>query len=122
MRLIVFRTKDAKFQLRLMGVSLLVVHHVLNRECLNQSREHSSLDAAGLAGLVSCVMEGAALHELCCPVVSSGQPVDGPQFGASPLPWDIPVSLPQRFTDRVEKVRVPHSSIVKVRLVFFYRA
>lgn len=42
--------------------------------------------------------------------------MDGPQFGASPLPWDIPVSMPQRFTDRVEKVRVPHSSIVKVLL------
>ncbi|KAM3620735.1 uncharacterized protein V6R79_001306 [Siganus canaliculatus] len=44
----------------------------------------------------------------------SGQPVDGAQFGVSPLPWDIPMMLPQRFTDHTEKVRVPHSSIVKV--------
>ncbi|KAJ0068281.1 hypothetical protein NL108_004636, partial [Boleophthalmus pectinirostris] len=43
----------------------------------------------------------------------SGQPVDGPQYGVSPPPWDIPVALPQRFTDLVAKVRVPHSSFVK---------
>ncbi|XP_076003180.1 protein SSUH2 homolog isoform X2 [Genypterus blacodes] len=42
-----------------------------------------------------------------------GQPVDGPQYGMSPPPWDIPVNLPQRFTDMVEKIRVPHSSFVK---------
>ncbi|KAF7653065.1 hypothetical protein LDENG_00087830 [Lucifuga dentata] len=43
-----------------------------------------------------------------------GQAVDGPQYGMSPPPWDVPVSLPQRFTDVVEKVRVPHSSFVKL--------
>ncbi|KAE8298912.1 Protein SSUH2-like protein ssu-2-like protein [Larimichthys crocea] len=43
-----------------------------------------------------------------------GQMVDGPQYGASPPPWDVPVSLPQRYTDRVDKVVVPHSSFVKV--------
>ncbi|XP_059186096.1 protein SSUH2 homolog isoform X1 [Centropristis striata] len=43
----------------------------------------------------------------------NGQPVDGPQFGMSPPPWDIPMSLPQRYTDSVQKVRVPHSSFVK---------
>lgn len=48
----------------------------------------------------------------------TGQPVDGPQFGVSPLPWDIPVPLPQRFSEKVEKVRVPHSSIVKVGAFF----
>lgn len=46
----------------------------------------------------------------------TGQTVDGPQYGMSPAPWDIPVSLPQRYTDKVEKIRVPHSSFVKVRL------
>lgn len=49
--------------------------------------------------------------------------MDGPQYGMSPAPWDIPVSLPQRYTDKVEKIRVPHSSFVKVllcaSLVFF---
>ncbi|XP_038553624.1 protein SSUH2 homolog isoform X2 [Micropterus salmoides] len=39
--------------------------------------------------------------------------VDGPQYGMSPPPWDIPVSVPLRYTDVVEKVRVPHSSLVK---------
>ncbi|KAM7006339.1 protein SSUH2 homolog isoform 2-T2 [Tautogolabrus adspersus] len=44
----------------------------------------------------------------------NGQPVDGPQYGVSPAPWDIPVVLPERFTDRVEQFRVPHSSFIKV--------
>uniref|UniRef100_A0A3P9NY67 Ssu-2 homolog, tandem duplicate 1 n=1 Tax=Poecilia reticulata TaxID=8081 RepID=A0A3P9NY67_POERE len=45
----------------------------------------------------------------------NGQAVDGPQYGASPPPWDIPVSPPQMYSNRVEKIRVPHSSFVKVR-------
>ncbi|XP_075951959.1 protein SSUH2 homolog isoform X3 [Anarhichas minor] len=44
----------------------------------------------------------------------NGQAVDGPQYGMSPPPWDIPMVLPQRYSDRVEKVLVPHSSIVKL--------
>lgn len=44
----------------------------------------------------------------------NGQPVDGAEFGLSPPPWDIPVASPQMFTDRVETLRVPHSSLVKV--------
>ncbi|KAM7401537.1 hypothetical protein PAMP_016844 [Pampus punctatissimus] len=46
-----------------------------------------------------------------------GQMVDGPQYGMSPPPWDIPVSLPARYTDMVVKARVPHSSFVKKRCV-----
>lgn len=49
------------------------------------------------------------------PFPETGQTVDGPQYGTSPPPWDIPVSMPQRYTDMVEKVRVPHSSFVKVQ-------
>ncbi|XP_068170778.1 protein SSUH2 homolog isoform X2 [Antennarius striatus] len=45
----------------------------------------------------------------------NGQLVDGAEFGLSPLPWDVPVAPPQRFSDGVEKVRVPHSCIVKKR-------
>ncbi|XP_040889873.1 protein SSUH2 homolog isoform X1 [Toxotes jaculatrix] len=44
----------------------------------------------------------------------NGQMVDGPQYGMCPPPWDIPVTSPQRYTDMVEKVRVPHSSFVKL--------
>ncbi|KAM4741011.1 protein SSUH2 homolog [Anableps anableps] len=44
----------------------------------------------------------------------NGQTVDGPQYGMSPPPWDIPVSLPQMYSNKVEKIRVPHSSFVKV--------
>ncbi|TRZ03606.1 hypothetical protein DNTS_018990, partial [Danionella cerebrum] len=43
----------------------------------------------------------------------TGQSVDGPQNGASPLPWHINVSYPPKFTDGIQKVRVPHSSFVK---------
>ncbi|KAM7421841.1 hypothetical protein PAMA_010073 [Pampus argenteus] len=43
-----------------------------------------------------------------------GQMVDGPQYGMSPPPWDIPLSLPARYTDVVVKARVPHSSFVKL--------
>ncbi|XP_022597793.1 protein SSUH2 homolog [Seriola dumerili] len=43
----------------------------------------------------------------------NGQVVDGPQYGMSPPPWDVPVTLPQRYTDVVEKIRVPHTSFVK---------
>lgn len=50
----------------------------------------------------------------------TGQVVDGPQYGVSPQPWDIPVQLPTRFKDSVETVRVPHSSIVKVQLLVSY--
>uniref|UniRef100_A0A3B4XE39 Ssu-2 homolog n=1 Tax=Seriola lalandi dorsalis TaxID=1841481 RepID=A0A3B4XE39_SERLL len=43
----------------------------------------------------------------------NGQVVDGPQYGMSPPPWDVPVTLPQRYTDVVENIRVPHTSFVK---------
>lgn len=41
--------------------------------------------------------------------------MDSAEFGLSPPPWDIPVASPQMFTDRVETLRVPHSSLVKVQ-------
>lgn len=44
--------------------------------------------------------------------------MDGPQYGTSPAPWDIPVSAPQRYADVVERARVPHSSFVKVQAGF----
>uniref|UniRef100_A0A3P8UA52 Ssu-2 homolog n=1 Tax=Amphiprion percula TaxID=161767 RepID=A0A3P8UA52_AMPPE len=44
----------------------------------------------------------------------NGQLVDGPQYGVSPPPWDVQVMFPQRYADQVEKVRVPHSSFVKL--------
>ncbi|XP_029006608.1 protein SSUH2 homolog [Betta splendens] len=44
----------------------------------------------------------------------NGQTVDGPQSGTSPPPWDVPVPVPQRYSDVVEQVRVPHSSFVKM--------
>ncbi|XP_067093902.1 protein SSUH2 homolog [Osmerus mordax] len=48
-----------------------------------------------------------------CQPFTGGQDVDGPQYGMSPPPWDIPVIMPQRYTDEVQKICVPHSSVVK---------
>ncbi|KAI1900008.1 hypothetical protein AGOR_G00067790 [Albula goreensis] len=44
----------------------------------------------------------------------TGQFVDGPQYGMSPPPWDVPVEVPPLFTDVSMNVHVPHSSFVKV--------
>ncbi|XP_048879177.1 uncharacterized protein LOC125747748 [Brienomyrus brachyistius] len=44
----------------------------------------------------------------------TGQFVDGPQYGTCPPPWDVMAEIPPRFTDHTQKVRVPHSSFVKV--------
>lgn len=72
-------------------------------------------DQPALPSLKRC-RYGKKLIILSC---LSGQVVDGPQYGMSPPPWDIPVSVPLRYTDVVEKVRVPHSSLVKVQLLFY---
>uniref|UniRef100_A0A3B1JTK0 Ssu-2 homolog n=1 Tax=Astyanax mexicanus TaxID=7994 RepID=A0A3B1JTK0_ASTMX len=48
-----------------------------------------------------------------CLFFSSGQFVDGPQYGLSPKPWNVEVQYPPKFTDMVKKVRVPHTSSVK---------
>ncbi|KPP62411.1 protein SSUH2-like [Scleropages formosus] len=40
--------------------------------------------------------------------------VDGPQYGQSPPPWAVAVEGPPMYTDLTQKVRVPHSSFVKV--------
>ncbi|XP_029358142.1 protein SSUH2 homolog [Echeneis naucrates] len=44
----------------------------------------------------------------------NGQAVDGPEYGTPPPPWDVPVTLPDIYTDVVMKVRVPHTSFIKV--------
>ncbi|XP_031424109.1 protein SSUH2 homolog [Clupea harengus] len=43
----------------------------------------------------------------------SGQYVDGPQNGMSPPPWQVQVEYPQKYTDVILKVRVPHSAVIK---------
>lgn len=47
-------------------------------------------------------------------ILWSGQYVDGPQYGEVPSPWQVEVQYPPKFTDTVQKVRVPHTSSVKV--------
>lgn len=47
-------------------------------------------------------------------ILWSGQYVDGPQYGEIPSPWQVEVQYPPKFTDTVQKVRVPHTSSVKV--------
>lgn len=43
-----------------------------------------------------------------------GQAVDGPQYGVSPPPWEVLVSPPDRYSDQVQMIPVPHSSFVKM--------
>ncbi|XP_047005591.2 protein SSUH2 homolog isoform X5 [Ictalurus punctatus] len=45
--------------------------------------------------------------------IYTGQYVDGPQYGSIPPPWQVEVQYPPKFTDTVQKVRVPHTSSVK---------
>ncbi|KAM9444196.1 protein SSUH2 homolog [Clarias gariepinus] len=45
--------------------------------------------------------------------IYTGQYVDGPQYGSIPPPWQVEVQYPPKFTDTVQKVRVPHTSTVK---------
>ena len=44
-----------------------------------------------------------------------GQPIDGPQYGPPPPPWDIPVQPDGHFRDHVKKVEVPHTATIQVR-------
>ncbi len=43
-----------------------------------------------------------------------GQPIDGPMNGPAPLPWDIPVHVPDKFMKKENKLEVPHTASVKV--------
>ncbi|KAK3536476.1 hypothetical protein QTP86_013798 [Hemibagrus guttatus] len=45
--------------------------------------------------------------------IYTGQYVDGSQNGRIPPPWQVEVQYPPKFTDTVQKVRVPHTSSVK---------
>ncbi|XP_041080739.1 protein SSUH2 homolog isoform X2 [Polyodon spathula] len=44
----------------------------------------------------------------------TNQLVDGPQYGDPPPPWDVMVEVPPMYIDSCQKVRVPHTSFVKV--------
>ena len=43
-------------------------------------------------------------------------PIDGPENGPAPLPWDIVVSPPEMFKDNKYYREVPHTASVKVTL------
>ena len=51
-----------------------------------------------------------------CFLIFSGGPIDGPQFGVPPQPWDIPVIRPQDFKTDKKVISVPHTASVKVFL------
>ncbi|CAB1353224.1 unnamed protein product [Coregonus sp. 'balchen'] len=42
----------------------------------------------------------------------TGQVVDGPQYGMSPPPWDVPVQQPQRYTDVILKTCLLTTAVV----------
>jgi len=46
--------------------------------------------------------------------VFSGGPVDGPQNGQPPAPWNIALYANEKFKDDVKRVAVPHTAYVKV--------
>lgn len=39
--------------------------------------------------------------------------IDGPEMGVPPLPWEIPVQVPEYFKKESLKVEVPHTAYVK---------
>ena len=43
-----------------------------------------------------------------------GQPVDGPQNGPAPGPWDIPATFREVFKNETQNIEVPHTAYVKV--------
>lgn len=43
-----------------------------------------------------------------------GQPVDGPQNGPVPGPWDIPATFREVFKNETQNIEVPHTAYVKV--------
>ncbi|KAH0630216.1 hypothetical protein JD844_012954 [Phrynosoma platyrhinos] len=44
----------------------------------------------------------------------NGGPVDSFLRGIPPLPWDVRVQIPAMFKDKIERIKVPHTSSVKV--------
>lgn len=50
----------------------------------------------------------------CCFLSEAGQPVDGPQYGPPPAPWDILCNPTAMFCDEKRLVEVPHTSEVVV--------
>ena len=44
-----------------------------------------------------------------------GQPIDGPNNGPAPGPWDIQASPPQLFQNQKTEIEVPHTASVKVK-------
>lgn len=45
-----------------------------------------------------------------------GQPVDGPQNGPAPGPWDIAATFREVFKNETQHHEVPHTAYVKVCL------
>lgn len=43
-----------------------------------------------------------------------GGEVDGSQFGAPPMPWDIPCEPSDHFQDQMYNIPVPHTAEVRV--------
>jgi len=44
-----------------------------------------------------------------------GGVIDSPANGPAPLPWDIPVDPPEKFSNRRVSMEVPHTASVTVR-------
>jgi len=50
----------------------------------------------------------------------TGLPIDGPENGPAPQPWDIVVHPPNLFQNSSSRTEVPHTASVKVNTMFNY--
>jgi len=48
----------------------------------------------------------------------TGLPIDGPENGPAPLPWDIAITPPEMFKNNKHYREVPHTASVKVTLTY----
>lgn len=55
--------------------------------------------------------EARTTEKLCVPY--SGGPVDGPEYGPAPGPWDMQIQADMMFADHVKTVEVPHTAFVQ---------
>lgn len=51
-----------------------------------------------------------------------GGPVDGPENGIPPPPWQIHCLADSMFHTHVKKMEVPHTATVRVRLIFIFES
>lgn len=62
----------------------------------------------------SCSKECTCLYIIKSYFYYSGGPLDGPENGPAPGPWDIPAQCKKLFKDEKRESEVPHTATTKV--------